>query len=457
MQVLIAFGFSAYLTLAFVLVHYMVDHQQQQNSVDRAFLAAVVPKKLKSQTQQSSERWTRALDTTVLFLGDTQIVTSLAILLSGYIQLPCGFSAYHWEIIVDLAWFSAVTHLTALTSLRHYFRRRPAMALWRVIFMGITLVLLGSALYPVGYIPQYFYQFDPPYPTPVYTEAASIGLLSSPIICLSNSHWRAELSVIFGAMSASAKGSEQRDPIYLPFNTLLVTVSLAYFAIGYITRVTRLFTPLSERASHWLRVAPVDLLCRFYESAARRNPSPDCHVLWKLWKGFWLICIVMSQAFYEIVDSTLWEIAWLAAALAFGTLRLIGHKRTFPPSGENTWGFGPVLVLILSALPPWSFYSTFQDAFHRPLSIETATTGWPDVTGLDRLSHRDWFNGLVGFVFGTALTFMIWTIYVFSSSFLNPRSVLGGDTLNYNAGRVLSVYAVASSCSLLVATLVSWL
>ena len=453
MQVLIAFGFSAYLTLALVLIHYLVDHQQQQNSIDRAFLAAVVPRKLKFQSQQSSERWTRAFDAAVLLLGDTQIVTSVAILLSGYIQLPCGLSAYHWEMIVDLAWFSAVTHLTALTSLRHYFRRRPAMALWRVIFMGVSMVLLGSALYPIGFIPQYFYYFEgPPYPTPIYTEAAFVGLLSSPVICLTNSHRRAELSIKFEAMSALAKGSEQRDPMNLPFNILFVTVSLAYFAVGYITRVARLFAPLSNRANHWLRVAPVRLLCRFYESAARRNPIPSCRILWQLWKGFWLICIVMSQALYEIVDSTLWEIVWLAAALAFGTLRLIGHKRTFSPSGENTWGFGQVLALILSALPLWSFISTLQDTVHRPLSIQITTTGLPDVTGLDRLGHRHWFNGLVGFLFGTTLFFMLGTICIFALSFLNPRFSLTGDALHYHPANVLIVYAVLSSCSLLVAT-----
>ncbi|KAL8641843.1 MAG: hypothetical protein Q9226_008578, partial [Calogaya cf. arnoldii] len=349
--VLIAFGLSAYLTLALVFVHYLVDHHRQQNSVDRAILAAVVPRKLTLQTPESSERWTRAFDAAVLFLGDTQIVTSVAIILSGYIQLPCGLSAYHWEMIVDLAWFSALTHLTALTSLRHYFRRRPAMAIWRVIFMGVTLILLGSALYPVGYIPQYYDELEQPfndpdqtYPTPIHTEAAFTGLLSSPAICLMNSRRRIELAVTLGSLSASAEDSEQLDTIPLPFNTMLVALSLAYFAVGYVTRVTRLFAPLSDRANVWFRVTPVNLMCRIYEFTARRTPSSKCRILWQLWKGFWLVCIVTSEAVYEIVDSTIWEIAWLAAALAFGTLRLIGHKQTSSPSGENTWGFGQELI-----------------------------------------------------------------------------------------------------------------
>ena len=438
--------------MALVLVHYLVNHHQQQNSVDRTILAAVVPRRPTFQNPESSERWTRAFDEAVLFLGDTQIVTSVAILLSGYIQLPCGLSAYHWEIIVDLAWFSALTHLTVLTSLRYYFRRRPAMAIWRVIFMGVTLILLGSALYPVGYIPQYYDQLDKPYPTPIHAEPGFVGLMSSPAICLMSSRRRTELAVTLGSLSASVEGSEQLDTIPLPFNTMLVALSLAYFAVGYVTRVTRLFAPLSDRANAWFRVAPVNLMCRIYEFNARRTPSPRCRIPWQLWKGFWLVCIVTSEAVYEILDSTIWEISWLAAALVFGTLRLIGHKQTSSPSGENTWGFGQVLALILSALPLWSFYSTLQEATHNPLSIQTNTFVLQNVTGIDRLGDQYWFKGLVGFLFGTAMTFIFGTIYIFSFSFLNPKDSEGGDTLYYGAGHIAFLYAVASLSSMLVST-----
>lgn len=442
MQVLIAFGSSAYLTLILLFVHYLVDHQQQQNSVDRVFLAAVVPKKLTIQTQESSEKWARAFDAAVLCLGDTQIITSVAILLSGYVQLPCGLSTYHWEIIVDLAWFSALTHLTALTSLRHYFRRRPAMALWRVVFMGITLVLLGSALYPAGYVPQSFTRDTDLYPTPIQTNAAFTGLLSCPAICLFNKHRRAEL---VNSLLASEEGSRQQNTGSLPFNTTLVTISLAYFATCYLTRVIRLFRSSSERANQWLRVAPVSLMWRMYEVGARSNFK--VRILWRLWRGFWLTCIVLSEAVYNVGDSTLWEISWLAAALAFGTVRLMGHKRDSSLSGEDTWGFGQVLALILSALPLWSFYTTLQEAMHKPLSIEIATTGRHHITELERLEHSYWFRGLVGFLFGTALTFIGGTLYTFCYTFLFPGWASGGDVFYYDPGHVVVVYAIAFSCS----------
>ena len=173
---------SAYFTLTLVTLHYLIDHHHKRNSVDKAFLGLVVPKRLTIQTQETSERWTRAFEAGVLFIGDTQVVTSAAILLSGYVQLPCGLSTYHWKMIVDLAWFSALTHLATLTSLRYYLRRRTAMAVWRVIFMGITLVLLSSALPPTGYVPQnYNVGYDY-----ILTSQDLEHFLSSPALCLMN-------------------------------------------------------------------------------------------------------------------------------------------------------------------------------------------------------------------------------------------------------------------------------
>lgn len=142
-QIVISFMLSAYLTVTLVIIHYAMDRGQTCNSIDLVFLNLVVPKALTIKDPQALRRWVRGLEAGIVLLGDTQIITSVAILLSGYTQLPCGMSTYHWVMVVDLAWFSAITHLAALTSLRHYFRRRPATALWRVILMGISRSLSG--------------------------------------------------------------------------------------------------------------------------------------------------------------------------------------------------------------------------------------------------------------------------------------------------------------------------
>lgn len=77
------------------------------------------------------------------------------ILLCGYILLPSNISSYHWQVIVDFAWFSSLTHLATLTTLRGYFQKRTTMAVCRAVFMGAIIVLLAIALGPTGWIKQF--------------------------------------------------------------------------------------------------------------------------------------------------------------------------------------------------------------------------------------------------------------------------------------------------------------
>lgn len=436
---------SAYLTLALVTVHYLVDHRQQGNSLDRAFLAFVMPKFLTIQTEEVSQRWTRASDAAVLFLGDTQVVTSVAIVVSGYIQLPCGLSVYHWEMIVDLAWFSALTHLAALTSLRHYFRRRPAMAISRVILMGLTLVLLASALKPTGYVPQY---------GPVYTNSrARFGMfLSSPASCLLNEHRRLEVAESLFHMDDGSQGGGKSGP---PFNLVLVMVSLAYLVIGYVVRVVRLSQFAADTAEEWLRVAPINFLCQKYNSA--RVSSVRRSFRTRLRKGILLICITTFEAVCEIANSMLWEVLWLAAALVWGTFRLLQHRKQSYIADEDTWGFGQVLALVLSALPFWSLLSNLQEHIRPPLSIDTPITPMRAVEGIGPLDSHSWFLSLIGFLLGTAVTFAAGTIWMFAADLLlaasATESYVGGSDSLYSAGIVVGIYTVAISCSGCVAIL----
>lgn len=87
----------------------------------------------------------------VLNMSDLQIVTGLSILISGFTQLGCGLSAYHWQIVVYLAWFSSLTHLCCLIFLRNYLYNHPGQRLWRLVSMCIVIIMLVVALYPTGY------------------------------------------------------------------------------------------------------------------------------------------------------------------------------------------------------------------------------------------------------------------------------------------------------------------
>jgi hypothetical protein len=83
-------------------------------------------------------------------MSDLQIVTGVSILVSGYAQLTCGLSAYHWQVVVYLAWFSSLTHLSCLSVLRSYLYKKPGQRLWRWIAMAVIIVMLVTAIVPTG-------------------------------------------------------------------------------------------------------------------------------------------------------------------------------------------------------------------------------------------------------------------------------------------------------------------
>lgn len=85
-------------------------------------------------------------------MADIQILSGLAILISSFISMPCGISAFHWQIIVYLAWFSSLTHLAVLTFLRQRLYHWRPMRAWRLIAMAALMILLMVALVPTARI-----------------------------------------------------------------------------------------------------------------------------------------------------------------------------------------------------------------------------------------------------------------------------------------------------------------
>lgn len=86
-------------------------------------------------------------------LCDVQIATGTGILISAYASLSGeeGISVYHWLIVVYLAWFAHLTHLTGLTLLREHLNDYPSERNWRLIFIVLLFVLLFAAQIPTVY------------------------------------------------------------------------------------------------------------------------------------------------------------------------------------------------------------------------------------------------------------------------------------------------------------------
>ncbi|KAK1671440.1 hypothetical protein BDP55DRAFT_295117 [Colletotrichum godetiae] len=81
-------------------------------------------------------------------MSDVQIVMGLGVLISGFHGLLRTLSGYHWLMITNIAWFSAVTHLGALSHLRNYYYIHKSRRLWRspLIFSVALMLVITMAI-----------------------------------------------------------------------------------------------------------------------------------------------------------------------------------------------------------------------------------------------------------------------------------------------------------------------
>ena len=82
-----------------------------------------------------------ALTRFIVTLSDQQLVTGLAMLIAG-VAYPHRLTGYELSMVLALAWFSSMTHLTTLYVLRSYLAQKTVVRDFRVLGMLVTLVLL---------------------------------------------------------------------------------------------------------------------------------------------------------------------------------------------------------------------------------------------------------------------------------------------------------------------------
>lgn len=223
-------------------------------------------------TERHSKKQNKALEAALITFSDTQVITGISILLAGYIQLPLGISAYHWQVVIALAWFSSLTHLLTLKSLRDYFRERLEMAVWRAVLMGFVMILLVVAIGTTGYI----------------VQADSPDDDAFPAICLFSSDRRLNHA----------------------FNYPLIILSIAFITMNYSLKVIGLFTRVPEKFQNWLETKVSKLLKNFFEFASRPRENPRFITIKfrNMLRGLVLLLYVLSKALYEISGSILWEV-----------------------------------------------------------------------------------------------------------------------------------------------------
>lgn len=65
---------------------------------------------------EKNEKLEEALEKFILALSDQQLVTGLALLITGFQK--CDISVYSFTVVTGLAWFSCTTHLSTLLLLQ---------------------------------------------------------------------------------------------------------------------------------------------------------------------------------------------------------------------------------------------------------------------------------------------------------------------------------------------------
>ena len=422
-----SFLFCAYLTILLAIIQFLLPPQRSHASLDQALRGILLPQRLRLANAELFEKLAEVIESAILLISDLQLITSLAILISGFVQLFKGIPLYLWSTIVALAWFSVLTHLATLTSLRHFFRSRPVMATSRVILMGIVLVLLSVAMVPTGFEPQNFAKS-----TPADLRGDGPGnrpasyFLSVPTLCLYSTSSTREAWAGFNSAVKASNLLWTAAPITASFNVGLIGISIAYLTFSYATRAVRISLPLSDKAARWLKLVPMDYLQNHYKTARDKMFVSKNRRINDIYKRLLLTVIVLAEAFYEIWESMLWEILWLASALVWGTLRFI-ELRHFPDFvGEASWGFGQVLALVLCVLPLWESLNTFFRPKHSFLppnagsEVESPAPSQRDNQILQEIKQTTWFRDLTGLILGLA------AMYAAATLFYMPAGLISG-------------------------------
>lgn len=187
-------------------------------------------------------------------MSDLQLITGLAIISSGFAQLHCGISAYHWQRIVHLAWFSSITHLACLTCLRNHFFEHRWAQLWRIPGMMTLIVMLMVALVPTAH---YAWEINS---MAEYTRPRP----SDHAICWFNRHEK-----LYSDDDYEFANLQQRQ-----------TVATVLLGLGMVNRLwrlyhepTKLFASLREETSS----RTLGLLTRLHKSATRFDRASSCH------------------------------------------------------------------------------------------------------------------------------------------------------------------------------------
>ena len=185
---------------------------------------------------------------------------------------------YHWRIVVDLAFFASITHLTTLTCLRSYLQKRPAIRLWRLICMGVIAVMLAVAMGSISYVAHE---------------------MSWPAICFLTHNF------------INLEGFWDKALFGYDYNILYMAIILCFLSFSYLSRILLLFPSVQTSILSFFRSRPSNAIQKCLALLRDRVISSSSKYTGMIWLFAYrlLLCLYcLSKATVDLYGSLLWEV-----------------------------------------------------------------------------------------------------------------------------------------------------
>ncbi|RSL68597.1 hypothetical protein CEP54_002669 [Fusarium duplospermum] len=333
-------------------------------------------------------------------MADIQLLTGICVLITGFIALPCGIDAFHWRILVYLAWFSSITHLSGLVATSHIYER-----VWekhiRIFLSLLFLVMLMVATVPVGFFdwgdPLIRWRDDIPTVYPGSPAVCSFNFeLSNALnervweeICSQSECWSNKT-----AWWWPPEAKDERPSYHIRYSIgetatfQGMVISLIFLALGFIFRILKLVPSLSGALTRRVR-EPIATFCeRFITKLATYAARPHESKWASLRQDFWthlvvrpvIACFLVFQIHIDLFTSIIAELSWLFGLLLWGTIRVMGARMSSQQESvvqdANEWSFGQTLPVLLLLGPIVMVVRSF--ATHISQGVQRRDTlAWP--------------------------------------------------------------------------------
>ncbi|KAJ4111367.1 hypothetical protein NW768_011946 [Fusarium equiseti] len=341
---------TAWLAVIFVTLHYLfvfdpydnpfqnsdgnntseAGNPWRENSID-FLVKGIVNKVLERMNAGSS--WAYGLEMSILGMCDIQFVTGLGILISGFIDLPKGISAYHFLLVTHLAWFSNLTHICGLTVLRKYFHTRPIEKLIRIICMAILAIMLLVAIGPT-----LFFNWAH------HPDEGTASLAGTGAICFYHPfrsaawHKQSQDILLSGVTESTAYQSGIMSVLLLVLSLVSRAIKFHYTSSNFLKRIRN---DLDRQSVHGTEV----LANRGTETSGIRAIAVRRALLYSR-----VASSITIRLYSDLVTSTLSDLYWLVVSAVWGTVKLFMTKSSATVD-ENDWTFGQVLPAFLLVGP----------------------------------------------------------------------------------------------------------